>query len=302
MGRSQLHKILFLFFFSFWFVSSEAQDTLSVKISADKSKILIGEQLHLTVMAHFPSTEAMRFFHVDSIAHFEILDRQKIDTIDANHSIDLKQVLTLTSFDSGHWMIPSFDLPGDAPLSTDSMAVDVSFSKFDTTQDYHDIKDILDAAPPKKSQNWYWYAAISAVLVVLIIVLLLRKKKPVAKKQIVIDPFKQAMEGLEKLQKEDLPAKIFYTRLVDLFRIYVYEKKGIASMQKTSDDLIVQLKTLELPAEDQTRLAQALRMSDSVKFAKFESDKKENTQSLDIVRKVINEIERSTQPTPPKQS
>ena len=120
----------------------------------------------------------MRFFTIDSIPHFEILERKKIDTVDDREGIKLSQNLTLTSFDSGHWAIPSFELPADKPMYTDSIPVDVGFSPFDPNQDYHDIKDVIDVqVKEKKEETWYWYAAASALLIAAIIYFLVRKRK-----------------------------------------------------------------------------------------------------------------------------
>jgi hypothetical protein len=102
------HKVFFLFSLFFSALVSNAQNKVTIKSGIDKNKIVIGEQIHLTLEADFPLQEPMRFFTIDSIAHFEILERKKIDTVDDRQGIKLSQSLTLTSFDSGHWTIPSF--------------------------------------------------------------------------------------------------------------------------------------------------------------------------------------------------
>src|SRR4030095_11059230 len=232
----QPHKVFFFFSFFLQALVSNAQNKITIKSSIDKNKIVIGEQIHLTLEADFPLQVPMSFFTIDSIPHFEILERKKVDTVDDRQGIKLSQSLTLTSFDSGHWVIPSFELPADKPMYTDSLAVDVSFSPFDPNQDYHDIKDVIDVqVKEKKEETWYWYAAASAVLVAAIIYLLVRKKKKPLAKIPFVDPYKEAKQELEKLGKENLTSKMFYTRLVDIFRVYISRRKGIASLQKTTD-------------------------------------------------------------------
>ena len=85
---------------------------------------------------------------------------------------------------------------------------------------------------------------------------------------------------------------MFYTRLVDIFRVYISRRKGIASLQKTTDDLVVQLRSLKLPAEEFNRLAQALRMSDFVKFAKFEPGQSDKNDSFKTIKEFIDDIEK----------
>jgi len=290
---AQPHKVLFFFSFFFSALISNAQNKVTIKSGIDKNKIVIGEQIHLTLEADFAPQEPMRFFTIDSIPHFEILERKKIDTLDDREGIKLSQGLTLTSFDSGQWVIPSFELPADKPMYTDSVVVDVGFSPFDSTQPYHDIKDVIDVpVQPKKDETWYWYAAASVLLVAAIIYFLLRKKKKPNAKIPFVDPYKEAKQELEKLGKENLTSKLFYTRLVDIFRLYISKRKGIASLQKTTDDIVVQLQSLGLPAEEFNRLAQSLRMSDFVKFAKYEPAGGDKRDSFKTIKDFIEKIEK----------
>jgi hypothetical protein len=288
------HKILLLSSFLLLAIVSHSQNKVSIKANVDKNHIVIGEQIHLSLEADFPLHEPMRFFLIDTVPHFEILERRKIDTVDNNEGIKLSQTLTLTSFDSGHWVIPALELPGDKPLLTDSIPMDIGFSPFDPNQDYHDIKDVLDVqAQKKKKEDWYWYVIASVVLVAAIIYLLMRKrKKPTVNKAPPVDPFTEARQELEKLRRENLPAKLFYTRLVDIFRLYVLRRKEIASLQKTTDDLVVQLRSLKLHENDFNNLAQVLRMSDFVKFAKYEPSDTDKQESFKIIRSSIETIQK----------
>ena len=288
------HKICFLITSLFFAIVSYSQNKIIIKANVDKNHIVIGEQMHFSLEADFPLHEPMRFFAIDTLPHFEILERKKIDTLDNNEGIKLSQTLTLTSFDSGHWVIPPLELGGDKPLFTDSIPIDVGFSLFDPTQDYHDIKDVIDVQPQqKKRSDWYWYVAASVLLVAAIIYLLVaRKKKPVISKVPSIDPFTEAKQELEKLRRENLPSKLFYTRLVDIFRLYVLKRKGIASMQKTTDDLVVQVRSLKLPESDFNKLAQVLRMSDFVKFAKYEPMDADKQESFSIIKNSIEGIQK----------
>jgi len=286
------HKVFILVSFLLFSIVSSSQQKITLKAKADKENILIGEQVQLSLEADFPLHEPMRFFTIDSILHFEILERKKIDTIDSNEGIKLSQALTLTSFDSGHWVIPAFELTGDKPLFTDTIPVNVGFSAFDPNQDYHDIKDIINVqAEPKKKQMWYWYVGISVLLVGVMVYLLTNRKKKTTVEKPPVDAYREARRQLQELQKENPPAKLYYTRLVDLFRLYISRRKGIASMQKTTDDLVEQLRRLRLSEDDFNILAQSLHMSDFVKFAKYEPNETDKDNSFAIIKHVIEKIE-----------
>jgi len=299
MFFSQSHKVFLPPLFFFFTIFSYAQHKVSIKANVDKNNIVIGEQIHFHLEADFPPHEPMRFFIIDTFPHFEILERKKIDTIDNEGGIKLSQSLTLTSFDSGHFVIPALEMAGDTSMFTDTIPINVSFSPFDPNQDYHDIKDVIDVkAEQKKNNDWYWYAAATALLLGAIIYLLARKKKKPAPKVAPIDPFTEAKQELEKLRKENPSSKLFYTRLVDIFRLYILRRKGIESLQKTTDDLVVQLKALKISTEEFNQLAQTLRMSDFVKFAKYDASETDKQESFTVIKRSIENIQKQTVDSP----
>jgi hypothetical protein len=298
MIKKILHKAIPLLFFSIPAIFSNAQDKTTVKASIDKNKILIGEPIKLSVEVNIPRNEAIRFFTIDSLPHFEFLEKEKIDTSDSGNETVLKQIFKITSFDSGHWVIPSFIL--EKNIATDTIPVDVGFSNFDPNQDYHDIKDIIEVNPIEK-KNWLWFIITGAILFVLIIIWLLsmRKKKVVLPAQPVINPYEEAMKQLDQLRKQNLPPKQYYSELVDIFRLYIFRKKKILSLQKTTDDLVLQLKSINLDNEQHSQLAQALRLSDFVKFAKYVPAKEDDVNVFNTIKNSITNIEQSESKTSP---
>ena len=181
----------------FFAVFGVAQNKTIVKATIDRSQILIGEPIQLVLEADIPENEAIRFFQPDSIPHFEFLDIQKIDTSNTGKGTILSQIFQITSFDSGHWVIPSFIL-GDS-IVTDTIPVDVGFSSFNREQPYHDTKEIIEVNPTEEKQKikWWYIVAGAALLLLLLIMLLRKKKKPVVQSvDQPPDPFKEAMDQL----------------------------------------------------------------------------------------------------------
>lgn len=271
-----------------------AQDTTSVRITIDKTSILIGEPITLQLVADIPEHEPIRFFQIDSIPHFEFLNRQKIDTVNTGRGTVLSQTIQITSWDSGHWVIPAFRMRED--ILTDTLAVDVGFSPFNPDQPYHDVKEIIEVnLQEEKKQISWWKIAVGAALALIVIILLLRrKKKPVV--QVVAappDPFKEAMQRLDVLQKEKPGAKEYYTKLVDIFREYIDAKKGIHSLQATSEDLLYKLKELLLTEKQNEDLSQALRLGDFVKFAKYVPTEEDDEKTFRTITSMIQHIEQS---------
>jgi LPXTG-motif cell wall-anchored protein len=284
-------RILLLVVFSVCAILSYAQTAAIIKASVDKNKILIGEPLQLTIEANL-TPEAIKFFNAfDSIQHFEILDKPTLDTTNKDGASLLRAVYKITSFDSGHWVIPSFSLT--KKIKTDTIPVDVIFSEFNPEQEYHDIKDIIDAEEEKgEKKNWVWYAVAGTVLMLLLIYFLLKKKKqPALAPAPSLTAFEEAIRQLNSLQGQNLPAKDYHTKLVDIFRLYILKKKNILSLQKTTDNLVVQLRPVINSPEVFSQVQQALRLSDFVKFAKYIPSAEDNQSAYNAIKKTIEHIE-----------
>lgn len=290
MNKTGIYKSIFSLFLlatGFWAV---AQPKTIVKASVDRSQILIGEPILLKLEVDVPNNESIRFFTIDSIPHFEFLRPSKTDTINTSTGTKMIRVMAITSFDSGRWIIPAYKLTEQ--LMTDTIGVDVGYTPYDPNQDYHDIKDILDVDPEKK-EEWWWYIAGGALLLLLLFIYLFRKKKPalISKPAIVVNAYDEAIHALTQLEKNRPEAKQFYSSLVNIFRLYVFRKKEILSLQKTTDDLVIQLAVLNLTPEKFEKLSHSLRLSDFVKFAKYIPSEEDDKQSLSAIKNAIMTIE-----------
>jgi hypothetical protein len=264
---------------------------ITVSASSDKNRIVIGEQIRLTLQAVVPRDEVIDWPRIDSIRHFEVLEASKLDSQLSGEELLLKQTLTLTSWDSGRWQIPSFAIVGSH--RTKPIVVDVGFSPFDRKQPYHDIKDIIEVERPGESY-WYWYLIGAVLLIALVLLLFPGKKKEAPSTEFVADEgiYKQSLARLEKLKgAADGDPKVFHTELVDIFREYLHKRKGIQSFYKTTDDLGVQIGQLQLSKTVYQSLLQTLRLSDLVKFARFQPTVEENKTSVDMIKQSITAIE-----------
>ena len=164
---------------------------------------------------------------------------------------------------------------------------------FNPAQEYHDIKDIIEVTP-EKEKEWWCYAT-GGVLILLLMLYLLRKRKPkpiVTVPAVIINPYEEAINNLRELSGDYADIKRYHSRLADIFRLYIFRKKGILSLQKTTDDLVLQLKNLGISKVQYDQLAQSLRLGDFVKFAKYVPAEEDNRLAFETVKKTIDEIER----------
>lgn len=267
-----------------------AKGQSSIKAVVDKNKILLGEAFQLSIEAAIQKGSKEKFKTLDTIPHFEFVEPPQIDTSSLNNGMLIKSIYRLTSFDSGRWSIPSFSL--SAKIKTDTILIDVVFSEFDPQQEYHDIKDIIEVNTPGKKMQWWWFV-VGALLLGLILYSVLRKKttpQAVAPKY-SLNAYDEAMKELNELKREKLPSKQFHSRITAIFRTYVFKRKGILSLQKTTADLVLQLRELNLDKVEFEKLAQGLRLSDFVKFAKYEPSVEDNQGAWNTIRDTIEKIE-----------
>jgi len=276
-----------------------AQSKTAVKASVDRSQIVIGERIQLKLEAEIPENQPIRFFQLDSIPHFEIINSGKIDTVNVERGTSLSQLIYITSFDSGHWVLPPLPLGFDQNIMTDSIPVDVGFSPFDPQQPYHDIKDVMEVKPvEEEKQSKLWWFIGGGVLLAIILYLALRKPKKQAAKITTapVDPYKQALEQLERLRKEKLTPKAYYSGITDVFRTYVEKRTGILSLQQTTGDLVVQLKPIGIEPALYKELAEVLQLGDFVKFARYEATNADDAHAFETIKKTIEHIEQSIRP------
>ena len=291
----RIQHIVCLLVLSCLFQTSFSQ-TVYVKASINKDKILIGEPILLELEATLPVGFNAKWFSLDSIPHFEFIEQAKIDTVKTREVNTFRQIVTITSFDSGMWVIPAMmlDMNGKSYL-TDSLPVSVAFSNFDPSKDYHDIKDILSVENPS-IQYINWVLAAITLLSLLAVIYFLRKRiskvpVPQEKTESRLSPVEEALRSLEELRSKQLPengqVKLYYTSLNDILRLFILRKTSMASMQKTNEELIFLVRDMKMPNENFIAMAQTLRMSDAVKFAKYIPGRDDNEESFQNIKTSI---------------
>ena len=281
-------KTFFLFCTLFFGYILSAQE---VKFLFDKQKILLGEPLKMTIDAVIGAGQHSDLFSIDTLPHFEVLDQGKIDTSTQGGTLRLKQIVLITSWDSGSWQLPAVIRNGKAEQH---VTIEVSYtSPWDPKQPYHDIKGISSVKDPGHS-TWWWYLIGLAVLVALFLLFFPEEKKDKTAVQLDSNAYRKAMAALEKLQKEGAASanvKQYYTDLINIFRTYLKSGKGIQSFSKTTDDLSIQLQKLQLQQTDYNNLVQTLRLSDLVKFAQYGPAEQINTDAFQTIKQSITTIE-----------
>ncbi len=271
-----------------------------LKATVDKQKILIGEPIQLMLEATVQGDAPLTWPALDSLPHFEWVEKNKVDSSVQPGERYYRQYLTITSFDSGAWAIPRLPfIVGNKKYFTDSIRISLAYTKTDPNKDYHDIKEIIDI--PNPFARWFgWIVAAVSLASLAIVVWLIRKKK-LLKGQLLLQvprlsPYEEAIGQLDELEQQHLPengsVKLYYSRLGDILRVFLYRRLGISSMAETSEELIGQLRRLPLSAASFSDLAETLRMSDFVKFAKYQPGLADNELHYRVIPSSVEQLHR----------
>ncbi len=282
-------------------ILSPVQAQVLIKASLDKDRILIGEPVQLLLDLRAPLGASIDWASIDTIPHFEILERGKVDTIEGVDGKKVIQQLTLTSFDSGQWVIPRLSVKvNKKSYLTDTVGLEVAYTPFNPEEDYRDIKEIIEVPNPSMSHIPWIIAGGTLIAIALIVYLLWPKKKIKAEVQAVpqLTPYEEAMQSLDQLQKSSLQQngeiKKYYTQLNDVLRVFVMRKLKIASLEKTNEELIMQLKQLPMEKEQFRQLSEALQIADFVKFARYQPERADNERNFNSIRTAITTLNNIT--------
>ena len=283
----------FLLFLS---LSSSAQ-----KVSAivSKDKIRLGEQFNLKLKVEPTSNAPLSvdsWFKIpDSFEHFQVVSRQKIDTVDIASTKSYSQEITLTSFDTGTHSLPPFTVVvGSAKLQTREIPITVSPVDVSMKKDYNDIKDIIEPEPEQDYTLWIAVAGLVILLILLFFIVrwMMARKKPASTiqyKSLTLEDALQKLDELESLYKTN-QYKLFYIELTAICKGYSDNQLQITTYSKTTSEYI---KLLKQKLKDKQLLHQythLLHFADKVKFAKALPTSVECKQHLDDAKTLLNSI------------
>lgn len=254
-------------------VSGYAQ--VSSKI--DTTRIRIGEQFNYEIIVN--ETKDVRFpkFEADSLNRIGVVTSHKIDSL----KNQLIKKYTLTSFDSGRYVIPGQEIfIRDKRFLTDQVIIDVATVPVDTIKQpmYH-IKE-LQNEPYLFSDylNYFWGLIVLLIIIGVILYFVLRDKPTEEEIMSRIPPFDAAKMRLKELDKKELISqnkiKLYYVELTDIVRTFIEKEMNIPALESTTDELMETITDfnssshLNIPNETLLKLKKLLKEADLVKFAK----------------------------------
>ncbi|RPE13877.1 hypothetical protein EGT74_10300 [Chitinophaga lutea] len=290
-------------------MAQQYEDYFQVKAVPDTTKIRLGEQVNISVTAKvmlyalkganlkvvFPNLP-------DSLNHLEIVSRTPLDTTGTNEQQKVwKQIITVTSFDSGRWEMPPmkfevFSVTDGSydSVFTDPIMIDVNTVAVDTSKAFKPIKPLRRVAW-NLLDYWPWLLGILVLVTAVVLYFVYwRKRKPAPKPlpaKPAKTPYEVAIEHLAQLGKDkpwNTDVKLYYTELTDVLRQYFEQQFHIAALEQTSAELLQNIKPVTVLNQQRDKLQSILTLADLAKFAKLQPSPQEHE---DCLQKAIAVVE-----------
>ncbi|MGK0279834.1 MAG: hypothetical protein ACI9RU_002614 [Litorivivens sp.] len=291
-------------------LSLSAQTTVKIALSTDS--IAIGEQAQLSIEVVYPLKDAALLTwpnYVDTLtSSIEILSRSKVDTLlaDVDSAEDyFKQVTTwtVTCFEDGFHPIPpmAFGL-GEDPIESNALLLSVGQPLLGEDQEFKDIKGIqeikYDLMDFLKEYGWYILLALVALGLIIFGAIKIKNRptKEIVKEKNVV-PLEPAhiiaVRELAKLKEDAVwqrgNVKGYYSRLTTILRTYIEHQFKTQALEETTDQIIRDLKALDVDQMQVSKFGAMLRLADLAKFAKAKPSANDNENSMLIAEEFLRE-------------
>ncbi len=241
----------FIFLICLWasaIIPAQAQE-IQARVLIDTAHVLIGDQFNLKIELDQAKNMKVQFPQIgDTLSStIEVISRSPLDTfhLEKDEQIKIIQNLTITSFDTGKQIIPSFhfDLKMNRlaqTIETQPVEFFVHTIPIDTTKGPVDIKKPYGAPVTLKEVSPYILGImlLGALLFFLFYYLHRRKhNKPVFGKfsKPKEPPHIIAIRMLDRIKDQKLwqhnQVKTYYSDISDTLRIYIEDRFGIQAME-----------------------------------------------------------------------
>ena len=291
-------RIIVILLFVWSSVDLKAQ--VEAHASLDSNYILVGDQINLTLEISCPTDYMIDWPLLNDtiISAIEILSKSKIDSsysADGNQ-LFLKQIIRVTSFDSGYYAIPPFQIKYKEPAGqliqyteTEALLLEVSSVPINMEEEIKDIKAPIEAPYTfREALPWIIGLLLSIAIGFAVYYYMKKRKKdePVFKttSKPKIPPHRIALDALDNLRHKKIwqsgRIKDYHTELTDIVRDYLNSRFYIHAPEMTTDEIMDALNGTAANDQAKQKIWQTFTMADLVKFAKMQPLPLEHDTSL----------------------
>jgi hypothetical protein len=285
----------------------QQQPFLSARLEPEA--IRIGEQAVISIAAPLALGPVAWPAVPDTLpSRIEVVADLGVDTIEAAGTAHLIRRIRITSFDTGYRAIAPWQASiNGRTVESEPLLLHVMGVDLDSTAAPRDAKPLREAPFSLlwwAREHWQWFAwpLALAALAMAAMLLLRRMRKaaaPAAEAPAARPLHERVLAELEALEKLRLwqqgEHKAYQSRLTDLVRGYIEERYEVPALERTTDELLQELRVGPLDSGMRTLLENMLRAADLVKFAKALPSPQENEQLMASAIRFV----RSTAPQPP---
>ena len=300
-------RIIIILLFVWSGVDLKAQ--VEAHASLDSNYILVGDQINLILAVSCPVDYMIDWPQLNDtiISAIEILGKSKIDSSYSadNSQLLLKQTIRITSFDSGYYAIPPFQIKykesGGQLIQyeeTEALLLEVSSVPVNMEEEIKDIKAPIEAPYTfKEALPWIIGLLLSIAIGFAAYYYMKKRKKdePVFKASAKpkIPPHRIALDALDNLRHKKVwqsgLIKDYHTELTDIVREYISSRFFIHALEMTTDEIMEALNGTTTNDQAKQKVQQTFTMADLVKFAKMQPLPLEHDTSLNNAVDFIKE-------------
>ncbi len=280
-----MRKLSYILLSSFLLLVNSTIEAQYFTVKTDRNRILIGQQITLALRADKTEKSNHIIFlwpdSLEKLSHFEIVNKGEIDSSFLAGITYYKQFVTLTSFDSGTWLIPVFSITlktdHDTTLRSLSIPIEVFPANVSGQKGYHDITSMLPVRSARLDWPVFQTSIVSVILLLMLLGLFFYKKysgttENIRSNQLAKGAVQTALNALAVLETSQYDTaesiKIFHHQLNQIFRSFWESFSGEKSLHYTSSELeniFLQDKIDPVLAKDFIGL---LIQGDNIRFAK----------------------------------
>jgi hypothetical protein len=280
---------------------ARAQEAVA-RAAVDSAAFLVGDAISVHVRISHPRGATVREAIGDSAGGFTVLGKTPFRG--EGESATVGDVV-VAKYDSGDAVLPPlrflYSVPGDTALrtvATNELRLTIHTVAVDTSQEIHDLKSQIGI--PLE-----WWEILLAVAAALLLVAAVwwgyrrwKRRRQKGEGAVPDAPIRPAhviaFEELARLKEQKLwqqgLLKAYYSEVTEILRRYLENRYRVMALERTTDEILEDLRRLRMPGELSGKAETLLRRADLVKFAKHAPEVPEHEES---VRTVYDFVERT---------
>ena len=220
---------------------------IEVRASADPTSITVGDPIVYTLtITHAENVPIVAPVALDNLGAFEVLDFQPLPVSKTEGMINQSYRFTITVYDTGAYLIPSFPVSYQLPDSVGSehyqiIEADPIAIRVNSVIDAEN-PELADIRPPRAlpgGYRWLWLLAALLLAAAAIWYFFFRNRNrntgKIFKKETIRPAHEIALEALDSLLQSDLIAKerykTFFSELSNILRRYIENRFFISAVK-----------------------------------------------------------------------